>query len=204
MESYSKQCSNGRHHSDYGGYMSNKPTTRDLIGTLIDLQVDRDNQELIEPDNEGALALIDDAIDEVKKEIANKTSGIDHFIVTMNKNTNLIDAEIKTHMDEVKRLRCRKNAIKRTEDYFNKELLPMIIDTCGNDGVFQTDTTRYKMFETWGPIEIIDEESINDNYKRFKVEIDKKKARKDAIAAAEDGMGISGFSIQKVKRVRRS
>lgn len=184
--------------------MSNKPTTRDLIGTLIDLQVDRDNQELIEPDNEGALALIDDAIDEVKKEIANKTSGIDHFIVTMNKNTNLIDAEIKTHMDEVKRLRCRKNAIKRTEDYFNKELLPMIIDTCGNDGVFQTDTTRYKMFETWGPIEIIDEESINDNYKRFKVEIDKKKARKDAIEAAEDGMGISGFSIQKVKRVRRS
>ena len=184
--------------------MSNKPTTRDLIGTLIDLQVDRDNQELIEPDNEGALALIDDAIDEVKKEIANKTSGIDHFIVTMNKNTNLIDAEIKTHMDEVKRLRCRKNAIKRTEDYFNKELLPMIIDTCGNDGVFQTDTTRYKMFETWGPIEIIDEESINDNYKRFKVEIDKKKARKDAIAAAEDGMGISGFSIQKVKRVRGS
>jgi len=184
--------------------MSNKPTTRDLIGTLIDLQVDRDNQELIEPDNAGPLALIDDAIEEVKKEIANKTSGIDHFIVTMNKKTNLIDAEIKTHMDEVKRLRGRKNAIKRTEEYFNKELLPMIIDTCGNDGVFQTDTTRYKMFETWGPIEITDEEAISDNYKRFKVEIDKKKARQDAIGAAEDGIGISGFSIQKVKRVRRS
>ena len=106
---------------------NNKPTTRDLIGTLIDLQIDRDNQELIEPDNPGPLALIDDAIEEVKKEIANKTSGIDHFIVTMNKNTNLIDAEIKTHMDEIKRLRGRKNAIKRTEDYFNKELLPMII-----------------------------------------------------------------------------
>lgn len=184
--------------------MSNKPTTRDLIGTLIDLQIDRENQELMEPDNPGPLALIDDAISEVKKEISNKTSGIDHFIVEMNKNTNLIDAEIKTHMDEVKRLRNRKNAIKRTEEYFNKELLPMIIDTCGNDGVFQTDTTRYKMYETWGPIEITDEEAINDAYKRYKVEIDKKAARKACIEAAEDGLGISGFKLEKVKRVRRS
>ena len=52
--------------------MSNKPTTRDLIGTLIDLQIDRDNQELIAPEDTGALALIDDAIDEVKKEIAKR------------------------------------------------------------------------------------------------------------------------------------
>ena len=184
--------------------MSKKPTTTDLIGSLIDLQIDRDNQELMAPDDTGALALIDDAIDEVKNAISKKTSGIDHFIVEMNKNTNLIDAEIKTHMDEVKRLRGRKNAIKRTEDYFNKDLLPMIIDTCGNDGVFQTDTTRYKLYETWGPIEITDEDAINDNYKRYKVEIDKKAARKAAIEAAEDGMGIAGFQISKVKRVRRS
>tara|TARA_R100001443_G_scaffold57000_2_gene67915 strand:- start:8927 stop:9481 length:555 start_codon:yes stop_codon:yes gene_type:complete len=184
--------------------MSNKPTTRDLIGTLIDLQIDRDNQELMEPDNPGPLALIDDSIEEVKKEISKKTSGIDHFIIEMNKNVNLIDAEIKTHMDEIKRLRGRKNAVKRTEDYFNKDLLPMIIDTCGNDGVFQTDTTRYKLYETWGPIEITDENAINDNYKRFKVEIDKKAARKAAIDAAEDGMGIAGFQISKVKRVRRT
>jgi len=181
-----------------------KPTTRDLIGSLIDLQIDRDYQALMEPDNPGPLAVIDNSIEEVKKEIANKTSGIDHFIVTMNKNVNLIDAEIKTHMDEIKRLRNRKNAIKRTEDYINKDLLPMIIDTCGNDGIFQTDTTRYKMYETWGPIEITDEDAISDNFKRFKVEIDKKGARKAAIEAAEDGLGISGFKLEKVKRVRRS
>ena len=184
--------------------MSNKPTTTDLISTLIDLQIDRDNQELIAPDDTGALATIDKDISNVKSQIANKTSGIDHFIVEMNKNTNLIDAEIKTHMDEVKRLRNRKNAIKKTEDYFNKTLLPMIINTAGNDGVFKTDTTRYKLYQTWGPIEVTDEDAISDNYKRFKVEIDKKAARKAAIEAAEDGMGIAGFKIEKVERVRRS
>ena len=195
---------NGLHRSDYGGYMSNKPTTRDLIGSLIDLQIDRDNQELIDPEDTGSLALIDDAISEVKNSIANKTSGIDYMIVEMNRSKDLIDAEISTFMDEIKRLRNRKKSIQRTEDYFNKELLPMIIDTAGNDGVFKTDTTRYKLYETWGPIEITDEEAISDNYKRYKVEIDKKAARKAAIEAAEDGMGIAGFQIQKVKRVRRS
>ena len=184
-------------------------TTRDLIGCLIDLELDRQMLALQPtPDDDTEtnqeIMKIDIAITNIKNDIARKTSGIDHMIVEMNKNTNLIDAEIKTHMDEVKRLRNRKNAIKKTEEYFNKELLPMIIETAGNDGVFQTDTTRYKMFETWGPLEVTDEEAINDNYKRYKVEIDKKKARKEVIAAAEDGLGISGFKIEKVKRVRRS
>lgn len=186
---------------------TNKLTTRDLIGTLIDLQIDRDMLELTET-SEGQynneIAEIDKSMTEIKNQISRKTSGLDFMIVEMNKNINLIDAEIQTLMDEVKRLRNRKASIKRTEDYFNKELLPMVIETAGNDGVFQTDTTRYKLFETWGPLEVTDEEAISDNYKRYKVEIDKKKARKDAISMAEDGVGISGFKIEKVKRVRRS
>jgi hypothetical protein len=80
----------------------------------------------------------------------------------------------------------------------------MIIETAGENGVFQTTTTRYKMYETWGPVEIIDEDAISDSYKRFKVEIDKKKARKDAIDAAETGTGIAGFKIEKTKTIRRS
>jgi len=187
--------------------MATKLTTKDLISNLIDLQLDKDMLELTET-SEGQysneISEIENSITEIKNQITRKTSGIDHMIVQMNGHLNLIDAEIKTHMDEVKRLRNRKNAIKRTEEYFNKELLPMIIETAGNDGVFETDTTRYKMFQTWGPIEITDEDAISDNYKRYKVEIDKKAARKDAIAMAEEGVGIAGFKIEKVKRVRRS
>ena len=184
--------------------MANKVTTRDLIGVLIDQQCDRDMQALIAPDDAAALIPFDKAIQEIKNQISRKASGMDYMIVEMNKNLNVLDAEIATHMDEVKRLRNRKASIKRTEDFFNKELLPMIIESAGNDGVFKTETTRYKMYETWGPIEIIDEEAIPDNYKRYKVEIDKKTARKAMIEAAEDGLGISGFKIEKVKRVRRS
>ena len=52
--------------------MANKLTTRDLIGSLIELQVDRDNQELMEPDNEASLIPIDKAIQEVKNQISRK------------------------------------------------------------------------------------------------------------------------------------
>lgn len=185
--------------------MSNngKLTTRDLIGALIELELEKE-MAMSKDLAEDVIESIDKSIALCKKDIARKTSSIDYFMVQMNKKSGLIDAEIKTYQDEIKRLRGRKNAIKKTEEYFNKELLPMIIETAGNEGVFETETTRYKMFETWGALEITDEESIEDKYKRYKVEIDKKGARKDVIEMAENGMGISGFKIEKVKRVRRS
>ena len=187
--------------------MTNKPTTKDLIGDLISLEIDKELLEVSETEvgqHDEELAEIAQSIDDTKSLIAKKTSGIDYFILEMNKKSNLIDAEISTLMDEVKRLRTHKKAIKRSEDYLNKELIPMIIETAGNDGIFETDTTRYKLYETWGPIEVTDENEIPDQYKRYKVEIDKKGARKDIIDLAENGMGISGFRIEKTKRVRRS
>ena len=198
----------GLHPLDYGGQMAtNKLTTRDLVGTLIDLVNDREFLEQTQGDDPGfpeEVKPIDEAIVKIKKEMSAKVSGIDYMIVEMNRKKDLMKAEVSSYMDEIKRLRNRQKSIQKVEDYFNKELLPMIIDTAGNDGVFETDTTRYKMYETWGALEITDEDAINDNYKRYKIEIDKKGARKDAIEAAENGMGLSGFKIERTKRIRRS
>jgi len=179
--------------------MSQKLTTRDLIGTLIDLE-----EDMLYEESEEQQTMIQEGITKVKKEISRKVEGIDYFALEMSRQSSLIDAEIKTMNDEVKRLRNKKAAIKKTEDYFNKTLLPMIIETAGNDGVFKTNTAKYKLYETWGPLEVNDEDSIPDDYKRVKIEVDKKGARKAVIEATEQGMGIAGFTINKVKRVRRS
>lgn len=179
--------------------MSQKLTTRDLLGTLIDLEEEAQYVNSEEED-----VIIQEEILKVKKEISRKVEGIDYFAVEMSRQSSLIDAEIKTMSDEVKRLRTKKAAIKRTEDYFNQVLLPMIIETAGNDGVFKTDTARYKLYETWGALEVDDEDRVPDEYKRAKIEVDKRGARKAVIEATENGMGIAGFSISKVKRVRRT
>ena len=182
-----------------------KLTTRDLVSNLIGLEMDKEylemrDNKLLDPD----IAEVDQSIADVKQQIAKKTQGIDYFMVEMKRNTDLIDAEIKSYNDEVKRLRQRKNAIKRTEEYFNKELLPMIIRTAGENGKFETNTAKYTLYETYGPLEVVNEEAVPVKYKKAIIQIDKKNARKDVIAAAEEGIGIAGFDIGKVNRVRRS
>ena len=164
--------------------MSQKLTTRDLIGTLIDLE-----EDMLYEESEEQQTMIQEGITKVKKEISRKVEGIDYFALEMSRQSSLIDAEIKTMTDEVKRLRMKKNAIKRTEDYFNKVLLPMIIETAGNEGVFKTDTAKYKLYETWGPIEVDDEEMVPDEYKRAKIMINLKLLRSNTIIP-------SGFWLQ--------
>jgi hypothetical protein len=179
--------------------MSNKPTSRDLLGTLIDLEQDLE----LSTETEDSID-IQSKITEVKRMISRKVESIDYFSVEMERRTGLIDAELDTYRKEIKRLMSQKNAIKRTEDYMNKVMLPMIIETAGNDGVLKTDTARYKLYETYGPLEVDDEDEVPNEYRRVKIEIDKRAARPAVIEAKENGMGISGFSIEKIKRVRRS
>ena len=81
----------------------------------------------------------------------------------------------------------------------------MIVEEVGDEnGVFETNTARYKMYESYGPISIVDETLVNDEFKRYKVEIDKKKARSKAMELADKGMQLDGFSMFKVKRIKRS
>ena len=176
-----------------------KLTSKDLLGMLIDLEQDlelcRETENSIEVINK---------ITEVKTLISKKVDSIDYFSVEMDRQTGLIDAEIDTYKKEIQRLQGKKNAIKKTDEYLNKVMLPMIVETAGNDGVLKTDTARYKLYETYGPLIVEDEEEIPNEFRRVKIEIDKKNARKAVIEAAENNMGISGFSIEKVKRIRRS
>ena len=179
--------------------MADKLTSKDLLGLLIDLEQDLDYCN----ETENSIEVIN-KITEVKKMISKKVESIDYFSVEIGRQTGLIDSEIDTYRKEIKRLQSKKHAIKRTDEYLNKVMLPMIIETAWNDGVLKTDTARYKLYETYGPLTVEDEDEVPNEFRRVKIEVDKKNARKAVIEAAENGLGISGFSIEKVKRVRRS
>jgi len=172
-------------------------TTRNLVNDYIDLETELELTEEPTPEQTQALTVI-------QTQLTKKVEGLDSYILELHRQENLIDAEMKTLNDEIKRLRNKKKAIAKTEEYFNKVLIPMVIKTMGEDGVFRTNTTRYKLYTTWGPIEVTDEDLVPDKYKRMKLEVDKKGVRKDLIKAAENSMGIAGFRIEKVERIRRS
>ena len=173
-----------------------KETTRDLINEFIDVEIDKETGLNTSDDIDNKLLI-------VKGKIKKKTEGIDRFMVELNRKEHLIDAEIEAIKQEQTRLRVRKKAVESMKEYFNKSLLPMVVSELGDEnGVYETDTARYKMYETLGPVAIVDKDAIPDVYKTWEhvEKIDKKAARQ----VLNKGETIPGFYAEKVKRVRRS
>tara|TARA_R110002020_G_scaffold108728_1_gene251854 strand:+ start:292 stop:852 length:561 start_codon:yes stop_codon:yes gene_type:complete len=184
-----------------------KKTTRELVGELIDVNQELDYLEKRPDVDMEEHKLLEEKRVQLHKEVKNKIQNVDYFMVELNKKEHLIDAEVESLKDEINRLKGRRSGLERTKDYFNKQLLPAVILEIGNeDGVYETNTARYKLYETFGPVEI-DAHLLSDDFKKVEIveKLDKVKARKAAISAfnADDNMP-EGINIRKVKRVKRS
>ena len=176
--------------------MKKKKTAKELLGEYIDIEIQVDSPE---PDLDTLLP----QLNSVKAQIKKKGDGIDHFMMELSKREHLIDAEIEALKTEETRLKVRRKAVQNLKDYFNGNLIPMIVEELGDDnGVYETDTARYKLYETWGPTVVLDEESVPDDFKKVTMteSIDKVKAKK----VLKSGANIPGLALTKVKRVRRS
>jgi|TARA_Y100000310_G_scaffold228786_1_gene231095 hypothetical protein len=143
----------------------------------------------------------------LQQTLKKKMDNIDKFMVNLNKRKHLIVGEIEAQTFEMARLKKRKNAISSTLQYFNEHLLPSIIHEIGDkNGVFETNTARYKLYNSYGPVKI-DEQLLGNDYKQVKMidSINKAKARKDAIHAHKAGTQFpNGISIYQIEKVRRS
>ena len=173
-----------------------KQTTRELVGEYIDLEIQAEHasdEEILD---------ISDKLTSLKGTIKRKVDGIDYFMVELDRKLHLIDAEVEAIKKEETRLRVRRRATESLKQYFNGVLIPMVVEEVGINGVYETDTARYKLFETWGPVVVVNEEDVPNDFKKVVMteSVDKKKAR-DILSK---GNQIPGLHIEKVKRVRRS
>ncbi len=196
----------------------NKMTSSELIGEHIDLINEKMmlENELLHRDQlsssgleetESEYKYVVNELTILQQTLKKKMDNIDKFMVNLNKRKHLIVGEIEAQTFEMTRLKKRKNAISSTLQYFNEHLLPSIIHEIGDkNGVFETNTARYKLYNSYGPVKI-DEQSLGDDYKQVKMvdSINKTKARKDAIYAHKAGTQFpDGISIYQVEKVRRS
>jgi len=179
-----------------------KKSAKELIGDHMDLML---RMELEEDSKLPAL------LDEQKKlqsQMKDKAKGIDFFSQNIKEREYLIDAEIESHKDEISRLRNRKRALTSTSDYLNKVLLPMLIEELGDsNGVLETDTARYKLYETYGSVVVIDQNALPNDFIKTEIvqKVDKALLRKACMSLAKDGKDMpDGATITKVKRVKRS
>ncbi len=175
-----------------------KRTTKELLGEYIDLEIQAEYST-----DDSDITEVITAMETVKQTIRKKVDGIDHFMLELSRREHLIDAEIEAIKSEEVRLKVRRKAVQSLKGYFNNTLIPMVVEELGDEnGVYETDTARYKLYETWGPVIIMNEDEIPDDFKKVVMTdaIDKKKAREVLVK----GASIPGFSISKVKRIRRS
>ena len=182
-----------------------KETAKELIGEHMDVML-RMELEPVDKENNLPALLEEQAL--IQGKIKDKADSIDFFSQNIKEREYLIDAEIEAHKDEIARLRNRKTALNNTSDYLNKVLLPMLIEELGDDnGVLETDTARYKLYETFGSVVIIDHNALPDDFIKTEIvqKVDKALLRKACMSLAKEGKDLpSGASITKVKRVKRS
>jgi|TARA_R110000824_G_scaffold380822_3_gene573338 hypothetical protein len=175
-----------------------KKTTKELLGEYIDLEIQA--QYTTEDEDVGEML---SKIDAVRGTIRKKVDGIDYFMVELSRREHLIDAEIEALKTEETRLKVRRKAVQSLKDYFNTSLIPMVVEELGDEnGVFETDTARYKLYETWGPTIVLDEDEVPDDFKKVTMteSIDKIKAKKILTTGAK----VPGLTINRIKRIRRS
>jgi hypothetical protein len=182
-------------------------TTKEIVGELIDV-----NQELEYEEQRSELDMerhkeLEETRMQLHRLVRTKLDNVDYFMVELGKREYVIDAEVEHMKEEIARLRSRRKGLERTKDYFNKTLLPSVILEIGDEnGVYETNTARYKLYETFGSVEI-DPHTVSNDFKKVEIleKLDKAKARKAAISAFNAGDDMpQGIQINKVKRVKRT
>ena len=136
----------------------------------------------------------------------NKAENIDNFVVSLEGRGNVIEAEIQTLKTEIKRMQTRKKAILNIKKYLTDIILPLIVETFGNNGFYETNKSRYKLIKSFGKVNIDEtNENAKKTYLKAKIEDfwDKAQARKDIMAAFKNGKQIEGVSIKQITKVRR-
>ena len=185
-----------------------KRTTRDIVGDYIDNENRMEylvkSKDHLDNDD---LTRYDEVKLELQKEVRIKIKGVDSVVLEVKRKEYLIDAEVDALKEEIERLKMRRRSIGKFKDFVNKFLLPMVVEEIGNaDGVWETDIARYRLYETYGPVDV-DTELISKDFIKVEIKesIDKVKARNAAISADKAGKDMpEGINIWKVKRVRRS
>ena len=185
-----------------------KRTTRDIIGDYIANEQRFDYVEKTSDNIEKAdLDLYMKTKEELQTEIRTKMDKVDSFVLETKRKEHLIDAEVDALKNEIDRLKQRRKGIGMFKKFVNDILLPMVVKEVGNDdGVWETDTARYKLYESYGGV-IVNPDEISSDFKKVEIKesIDKVKARKAAISAHRaDKEMPAGIQIRKIERVRRT
>ena len=176
------------------------PTTVELI------------QALIETHEQLAL---DDCPDEFKNvlvkqeklinnEIMEKSDSIHWFLTQIDIEEGKLNGAIEIHQLELEKLKKKRTSVDKSKDKM-KELIMNAVNSIGENlengnKVLKSNTNKYTIYETDGPLEILDDTKIPDRYFKIEKKLNKTSLRNDLQKSNNNKEEYA--KIPKIKRLK--
>jgi hypothetical protein len=175
-----------------------RQTTYELLESYfdahLDMQMESDEQEKITLENK---------VEEISTAIMKKIENIEHVMVKKDLITEQLKCQIDIYNDVLSKL--RKKLLATNKGWKSLEgLIITAVDNIGErDGTKTTvenNGFKYTSYESPGALEILDKDSVPQEYTRIKTEIDKARLRKDILEGGDKDYA----KIPKIKRLKIS
>jgi len=185
--------------------MTEKLTTRDLLDEYFDLQEDLEHGY---PETPEELVPIPSAVQskmkEVEQALFDKLESIQYITMGKKEKQAILQARIDTYTAEVQRLRKKMKALDNAWHRL-QWLIMQIVKSVGSENKagnkqLKVGTDNYTIVHTYGPLEILDESRIPDDYIKLEQRIDKSALRKDIIKMHGEMVDVAICS--KIERLK--
>ena len=172
-----------------------------MLQRAAEIEFDLAHEELDDYDR----VILETELNDLHLEMEQKVDNIDDFMLDLDKQQALIQAELDVINKEAERLRRKRTSIEKTQSYFDKNLLPRIIERFGNGHEYKTDTRTYRFATKHSKLIVDDPALIAEEYLIPQPpKVDGRKARADAIKACKEGLEIAGFHVYEERYVKKS
>jgi|TARA_Y100000034_G_scaffold108253_1_gene138480 hypothetical protein len=182
------------------------PTTVELVSAFIDVQAQKEEYERADevPDIEYEESLQDQE-NEITDLIMTKSDSIHWFLTQIDVEEGHLKGAAEAHEKQLNMLNKKMISVERARNRM-KELIMLTVGAIGQEQengnkVLKTSTNKYTVYETDGPLEVLDSSQIPNLYYKLERKLDRKRLRNDLKGRETD----ENFArVPKVKRLKIS
>ena len=173
-----------------------KLTTLELIDQYIDADLE---MQMCDDDDE--LTVWIDKIHDIKDMISEKQLNLKEVMLSKKTDEQVIKAEIDVHKDFIQKLRNRQKAINSVYEYLQGLIITTVENTGEKTGenkfTVENNGHKFTVFQTPGKLEILDENSVPEEFKEISIKINNNELRKNVIKN-----DCKYAKVEKVKRLK--
>jgi hypothetical protein len=182
------------------------PTTVELVSAFIDVQIQKEEYERADevPDIEYEESLQDQE-NEITDFIMTKSDSIHWFLTQIDVEEGHLKGAVEAHKKQLNMLNKKMIGVEKARNRM-KELIMLTVGAIGQEQesgnkVLKTSTNKYTVYETDGPLEVLDSSQIPNLYYKLERKLDRKRLRNDL----KDRETDENFArVPKVKRLKIS